>query len=116
MVTNCKKKVIVICLTLLIYIIFKFFTLSSMQCQLVEMSFTAGRPLVATAPSFFSMSVSGSFGLGGRPRPLLIGSSLNFDPRRNGIAYNFYDFGLVWGRQILLPNASTTFSKLNLNE
>ena len=58
-------------------------TLSSMQCQLVEMSFTAGRPLVATAPSFFSMSVRGSFGLGGRPRPLLIGNSLNFEPRGN---------------------------------
>ena len=74
---------IVICLKLIIYPIIQIFTLSSMQCQLVEMSFTAGRPLVATAPSFFSMSVSGSFGLGGRPRPLLIGSSLNFDPRRN---------------------------------
>ena len=57
-------------------------TLSSMQCQLVEMSFTAGRPLVAIAPSFFSMSVSGSFGLGGRPRPLLTGSSLNLEPKR----------------------------------
>ena len=68
---------------------------------------------MATTPSFFSMSVSGSFGFGGRPRPLLIGISglmdfsgpkrltgisLNFEPRRNlngiseVVAYKVYEF------------------------